>query len=131
MLALVAQAGLAGAATADTWKAVLDGHGITGKAAVVVPVKGEVTARYTLWDLHKGDVVKAKIVAGEACNADATLIKRLPGYTTTMGGDWRQVWRFAGDGARALRAAIDAEKTLWFVVKVDDARTCGKLVLPD
>ena len=129
-LVLIAQVGIASAAGVQYWHGHFDAKDITGRATVVIPPTGVVEAKFTVLDLEKGDVVKGKVLAEDCHYADGgDLIAKLPGYTTTMGGDWHQVFRFGGTSARELRDAVKDGDSLWFVVHVDDVRVCTELEL--
>jgi hypothetical protein len=78
--------------------------------------------------MKTGVSVSARIVAGAACDATTTTIKTLPGYTTTVGGTWRQRWVFDGAGLVRLRSAIRSGTPLWFDVRVGGSRVCTRLV---
>jgi hypothetical protein len=83
---------------------------------------------FTLYHLRTGTSVTARILAGSACDATATTIKWLPGYTTTIGGTWRQRWIFDGAALVRLRSAIRQGTPLWFAVSVGGHRACARLV---
>ena len=111
-----------------SWTAVISGAGISGRASLTVPATGWATAAFSLYHLKNGVSVTARIIAGAACDATATTIKTLPGYTTTIGGTWRQEWVFNASALVRLRSAIRAGTPLWFDVSVGGSRACTRLV---
>ena len=115
--------------TARSWAATISGAGLSGRASLTVPTRGWASAIYWLYRLKAGVAVSARVVAGATCDATAaTTIKRLPGYTTTSGGTWRQRWVFDGAGLVRLRAAIRRGTALWFDVSAGGSRVCTRLV---
>lgn len=117
--------------SSGSWAATITGAGLSGRASLTVPATDWATADFCLYHLKKGVSVAARIVAGAACDATATAIKTLPGYTTTVGGTWRQEWVFDGAGPVRLRSAIRSGTPLWFDVKVGGSRACTRLVEGD
>jgi len=115
------------AVSSSSWTAAISGAGVSGRASLTVPATGRATAAFSLYHLKKGVSVAARIVAGAACSASATTISKAPGYTTTVGGTWRQRWAFAGAGLVRLRSAIRSGTPLWFDVKVGGSRVCTRL----
>jgi len=115
-------------ASTGPWKATISGAGIHGVASLTVPAHGSATTVFTLSHLKKGVTVTARIVAGAACNASAAVITRLPGYTTTSRGTWRQKWVFGPAGLVKLRSAIRHGTPLWFSVHVGRSHTCARFV---
>src|SRR3990172_728097 len=112
---------------ARSWAATISGAGLSGRASLTVPTRGWASAIYWLYRLKAGVAVSARIVAGASCDATATTIKRLPGYTTTSGGTWRQRWVFDGASLVRLRAAIRRGTPLWFDVSAGGSRLCTRL----
>ena len=113
--------------TSGSWTATLSGAGISGTASLVVPATGWATAAFSLSRLKKGVSVSARIVAGAVCDASATTVVRLPGYTTTIGGTWYQRWVFDGAALDRLRSAIGSDTPLWFDASVGGDRACTRL----
>ena len=114
--------------SSGSWTATISGAGISGTASLTVPATGWATAAFSLYHLKKGVSVTARIIAGAACDASVTTIKTLPGYTTTIGGTWRQQWVFDGTGLVKLRSATRSGAPLWFDVTVGGSRACTRLV---
>lgn len=115
-------------ASSGVWKATISGAGVSGRADLTVPAAGWATAAFSLSHLKTDVSVSARIVAGAACDATATTIKRLPGYTTTIVGTWRQRWVFDGADLVRLRSAIRSGMQLWFDVSAAGSRLCTRLV---
>jgi hypothetical protein len=116
------------ASAGRSWAATISGTGLPGRASLTVPATGWATAAFSLYHLKTGVPVTARILAGAACDATAATIKTLPGYTTTIGGTWRQRWVFGGAGLVRLRSAIRSGTPLWFDVRVGGGRVCTMLV---
>jgi hypothetical protein len=128
-LVLIAQVGVASAVGVQYWHGHFDDE-FAGRATVVIPPTGVVTAKFTVFDLAKKDVVDARIIAGDCHMKDgAVLIKELPGFTAKSAGDWHQVLNFGGTAAHELRDAVKHDDGLWFVVHVDGVRACTQLEL--
>lgn len=111
-----------------SWWAAISGAGVSGRASVTVPATGRATTAFSLYRLKTGVSVSARIVAGAACDATATTITRLPGYTTSSGGTWRQRWVFDGAGLVRLRSAARSGTPLWFHVSAGGIRMCARLI---
>ena len=111
-----------------SWTATVSGAGISGRASLTVPATGWATAAFSLYHLKKGVSVTARILAGAACDATAATMKTLPGFTTTIGGTWRQGWVFNASALVRLRSAIRAGTPLWFDMTVGGSRACTRLV---
>jgi Tol biopolymer transport system component len=112
--------------SARPWTATIFGAGLSGRASLAVPTRGWATAIYSLYRLKAGVAVSGRVVAGATCDVTATTIKRLPGYTTTIGGTWRQRWVFDGAGLVRLRSAIRRGTPLWFDVSAGRSRVCTR-----
>ena len=112
---------------ARTWRAAISGAGVSGRASLTVPATGRATTAFSLYRLKTGVSVSARIVAGAACAVTATTVTRLPGYTTTSGGTWRQRWVFDGAGLVRLRSATRSGTPLWFQVSAGGGRVCARL----
>jgi hypothetical protein len=111
-----------------SWSARISGAGISGVATLEVPAVGWATSGFSLYHLKSHVAVAARIVAGTACDATATTITTLPGYTTTNRGTWRQRWVFDGASLARLRSAIRAGTQLWFGADVGGSSVCRRLI---
>jgi hypothetical protein len=116
---------------ARSWTAAIAGGGISGGASLRLPATGSATAAFSLYRLRSGVSVSARILAGATCDAITPTITRLPGYTTTVGGTWRQQSVLAGAGLVRLRSAIRSGTPLWFDVKVAGSHVCARLAGAD
>ena len=118
-----------GATAGRSWAAAISGAGLPGKASLTLPAEGRATTIFWLYRMESGVRVSVRIVAGTACDATAATITRLPGYTTTSGGTWRERWVFDGSRLQRLRTAARRGTPLWFEVRSGRHRTCSELTL--
>ncbi len=114
-------------ATARSWAAPIAGAGLSGTASLTLPAKGWAMASFSLRHLVAGVSVTARVVAGATGCARSATVVRLPGYTTTTRGTWRQRWVFDGVSLDRLRAAARNGTRLWFEVGAGEHRTCAPL----